>query len=154
MAKFVYYVPEKDYGCEQILSKGCSWKELASSFGHELQSTLEQKYGLYTCLFLEDDGVELDQGCAGMGKDWFNFRFRVFANIAVYLDMINIPYEWRHKGIGELLIEQLKKFCIDTGIKYIFLGSYEPSNPFWEGCGFVKINEYPDFVMDIDSMAK
>jgi len=71
-----------------------------------------------------------------------------------YLDMINIPYEWRYKGVGLWLIDELKKFAFSNGLKYIFLGSYEPSNPFWESCGFVKISEYPDFVIGEDSMAK
>ncbi|MHB9096115.1 MAG: hypothetical protein ACYC21_15745 [Eubacteriales bacterium] len=63
-------------------------------------------------------------------------------------------YNGRSKGIGEWLIIELKKFSESNGFKYIFLGSYEPSNHFWENCGFVLITEYPDFVLGLDSMAK
>lgn len=153
MAKYVYHVPPK-VPREGQVKRTVSWRELAQNFGELLQSDLADRFGLVAVIYPEEDGVELDQGCAGMGKDWFNFKFRVFADSAIYLDMINIPYEWRNKGIGAMLIEELQKFAGDNGIHYIFLGSYDPSNHFWENRGFVKITEYPDFVLGPDGMAK
>lgn len=153
MAKYVYHVPPKDNPRGQV--KGTvSWRVLAHGFGEFLQNNLAGRFGLTACVYPDEDGVELDQGCAGMGKDWFNFKFRVFADTAIYLDMINIPYEWRNKGVGLMLICELQKFAADNGIQYIFLGSYDPSNHFWENRGFVKITEYPDFVLGPDGMAK
>jgi len=153
LAKYVYHVP-KAHGSEQVAKRAAAWGELALRFGQELQNKLVRIYGLDTCVFPEEDGVELGQGCAGMGKDWFNFKFRVFADTAIYIDMINVPYEWRNRGIGAMLVDELQNFSRKFGLRYIFLGSYEPSNPFWESQGFVKITEYPDFVLGSDSMAK
>ncbi|PKM81709.1 MAG: hypothetical protein CVU89_08125 [Firmicutes bacterium HGW-Firmicutes-14] len=154
VAKYVFHVPAGDNESGQTANKTVDWGKISYSFGKGLQEELVTCFGLKTCIFPDEDGIELDEGCAGMGKDWFNFRFRMFANTAIYLDMINIPFEWRGKGIGEWLINKLKTFARDNRLSYIFLGSYEPSNPFWESCGFVKITEYPDFVLGTDSMAK
>lgn len=153
MAKYVYYLPSQDSRTTQS-KETAPWGVIAQSFGDFLRDELLGKFGLDALVFPAEDGVELDQGCAGMGKDWFNFKFRVFADRAIYLDMINVPYEWRNKGIGALLIDMLKKFAADNGMRYIFLGSYDPSNPFWESRGFVRITEYPDFVLGLDGMAK
>lgn len=154
MAKYVYHVPAEGHGCGQMMGRAAAWSELAHAFGLHLQKFLVRKFGLHTCVFPEEAGVELAEGCAGMGKDWFSFRFRVFADLAVYLDMINVPFEWRHRGIGKWLVAELKRFAAENSLKYILLGSYEPANPFWESCGFVRITEYPDFVLGEDSMAK
>ena len=154
MAKYVYQLGEEVRGTSVAVRGETSWQDLVSAFGRQVQQELLAMFGLHTCIFPGDDGVELCQGCAGLGKDWFNFKFRIFADTAIYLDMINIPYEWRHRGVGLFLINGLKEFARGHGLGYIFLGSYEPSNPFWEACGFVKITDYPDFVIGIDSMAK
>ena len=154
MAKYVYHVPDEGHGCGQDANRAASWNEISDLFGRVIQRELVQRFGLRCSIFPEEDGVEIDQGCAGMGKEWFNFKFRIFADIAIYLDMINVPYEWRSMGVGEWLIGELKSFARVNGLKYIFLGSYEPSNPFWERCGFNKITDYPDFVLGLDSMAK
>ena len=154
MAKYVYRVGVNIQGTAMVGSGEGSWQDLASAFGRQVQQELLTRFRLHTCIFPGDDGVELGQGSAGMGKDWFNFKFRIFANTAIYLDMINVPYESRHRGIGLFLISELKEFARKHGLGYIFLGSYEPSNHFWEDCGFVKITDYPDFVIGIDSMAK
>lgn len=154
MAKYVYQVSKEANGGGQAVRKDSSWSNLAYSFGQSLQNELIRKFGLDTGVFPEEDGVELDQGCAGMGKDWFNFKFRVFADTAIYLDMINVPYEWRNKGIGAILIGRLQDFARENGLQYIFLGSYDPSNNFWEKRGFKKIIDYPDFVLGPDGMAK
>jgi GNAT superfamily N-acetyltransferase len=154
MAKYVFQVPRADSAGDSLLQPVRNWRRLTSDFGAALQEALAAKFGLFIQVYSEEDGVELDEGCAGMGKDWFNFRFRVFANCAIYLDMINIPYEYRGKGIGEYLVEELKNFAGEKGLSYIFLGSYDPANPFWENNGFKKITEYPDFVIGIDGQAK
>lgn len=154
MAKYVFHVPRADSAGDPLLQPVRNWRRLTADFGAALQKELAAKFGLFIQVYSEEDGVELDEGCAGMGKDWFNFRFRIFANCAIYLDMINIPYEYRGKGIGEYLVDELKKFAAEKGLSYIFLGSYDPANPFWENNGFRKITEYPDFVLGIDGQAK
>lgn len=155
MAKYVFQVP-RDSGAEQTSMQPFirDWSKMAAGFGAFLQKELAAKFGLVVQVYGEEDGVELDEGCAGMGKDWFNFRFRIFANCAIYLDMINVPYEYRGKGIGEYLVDELKKFACGNGLAYIFLGSYDPANPFWENNGFKRITDYPDFVLGIDGQAK
>ncbi|HWI55227.1 MAG TPA: GNAT family N-acetyltransferase [Desulfobacteria bacterium] len=153
MAKYVYHIPKGEHGSRQAL-KSSSWGELALNFGQSLQIQLIRDFKLDACVFPDEDGVELNQGSAGMGKDWFNFRFRVFADRAIYLDMINVPYAWRNKGIGAMLIRELQKFAGENGLYYIFLGSYDPSNSFWESHGFKKVTDYPDFVVGPDGMAK
>lgn len=151
MAKYVYYIPSNAKGCREGPT---DWQQEANFFGQHLQEELAGHFGLHTCVYPEEDGIEVTEGSAWMGKDWFNFKFRIFANAAIYLDMINIPYEWRGKGLGEWLISELKKFAAEHGLGYIFLGSYDPSNYFWERLGFERISQYPDFVLGIDQMAK
>ncbi len=152
LAKYVFRVPNTtDKPVQQPIR---DWRRLTAEFGAYLQKELAAKFGLLVQVYGEEDGVELDEGCAGMGKDWFNFRFRVFANCAIYLDMINVPYEYRGKGTGEYMVAELKKFAAQNELAYIFLGSYDPANPFWENNGFVKITDYPDFVVGIDGQAK
>ena len=154
MAKYVYHVPEEGRGCGQDANRAATWGELTYSFGQELQGFLEKNYGIHTCVFRKEDGVDLDEGSSTMGKDWFGFEFTVFAEAAIYLDMINVPLEWRHQGVGEWLVNRLKRFAGEHGLRYIFLGSYEPSNSFWEKEGFVEITDYPDFIVGVDTMAK
>lgn len=152
MAKYVYKVPLAQG--EQAEKTCVNWQEVAEKFAHRLAEELKERYGLCLQIFPREDGVEISDGSMGMGKEWFEFSFRVFAGLAVYIDMLNVPMEWRGKGIGFYVVEELKKFVREIGLGYIFLGSYDPANPFWEKCGFEKIDDYPDFVLGIDSMAK
>lgn len=154
LAKYVFRVPRISGAENQQLPHVQDWRRLTANFGAFMQRELARRFGLVVQVYGEEDGIELDEGCAGMGKDWFNFRFRVFASCAIYLDMINVPYEYRGKGIGEYLVEELKDFAGNNGLAYIFLGSYDPANPFWENNGFEKIMNYPDFVLGIDGQAK
>ena len=150
MAKYVF-----QYSKEDLKAPGNQkWTDIAMEFANQLQMNIKHKFGLFSYAFSEEDGAEITDGCEGMGKDWFNFRFHIFMGQAIYIDCINVPYEWRGKGIGFYLIEQIKAFAKENGLAYVFLGSYEPSNPFWERCGFKKINDYPDFVVGIDGTAK
>lgn len=154
MAKYVFQVLRTTGAADPLPPRIEDWRRLTAEFGAYQQKELARKFGLIVQVYGEEDGVELAEGCAGMGKDWFNFRFRVFANCAIYLDMINVPYEYRGKGVGEYLVDELKKFAGSKGLAYIFLGSYDPANLFWENNGFKRITDYPDFVLGIDGQAK
>lgn len=152
MAKYVYCLPgELPYAPRPL--KG-NWTDLLLEFGNDLADRLLAKYGLATQPFLDSDGIEVSKGSSAMGKDWFSFHIRVFSELAVYLVMLNVPVEFRRHGIGAFIADELKRFASVNSIKYIYLDSYEPANPFWEACGFIKVRHHPEYILGYNLFQK
>ena len=77
--------------------------------------------------------------------------------LVVRIDSIVVPKSKRFGGVGRLEVENIIKWSISIGAKYIILESERPAIPFWKKMGF-DINDQNSSVstgiLDLDKMNK
>lgn len=124
----------------------------AEAFGRNLSRKLYELYGLSTQPIVSEDEIEIYKGYEGMCNDWFCFRFRFLSDFAIFVDMLNVPPNFRSHGIGHYVIEEFTAFAAALSVRYVFLDSLEPANQFWNSCGFRMLSETDELAQQYERL--